>query len=328
MEHLAGLVVGLADAEVERAAHDDAELLVGVVVVQERALGAALDPPEPQLEVIADDHPPAEAGPIGLVEQVVVEEVAVLLRSRRIGVHSRRSTIRRSTSSRWATTAATALRVWPFTTASAIARCASVELSMISLTSARLTSAYSSDANSPEPNSAASALACTSLSSGLPHARASAEWNRRSISRNSARSCVLPRRDAGDLGALGVGGPAGGHLDDRRLDHLAHLEQLGHQRLAVVAGEVHLGQVLGDDRAVAAALEVAGDHEALDRLAHRRAGDAELLAQHPLGRQRRARRELPGVDGVGEALADLGRHGAARDRVEAGDLAHASPTMA
>ena len=79
---------------------------------------------------------------------------------------------------------------------------------MISLTSARLTSAYSSDANSPEPNSAASALACTSLSSGLPHARASAEWNWRSMSRNSARSCVVARRDAGDLGALGVGGPA------------------------------------------------------------------------------------------------------------------------
>ncbi len=80
MEHLARLVLGLTDAEVERAAHDDAELLVGVVVVQERALGAALDPPEPQLQVITDDHPPAETGPIGLLELVVVEEVAVLRR--------------------------------------------------------------------------------------------------------------------------------------------------------------------------------------------------------------------------------------------------------
>ena len=122
----------------------------------------------------------------------------------------------------------------------------------------------------------------------------------------------------GDLGALVVGGPPGGQLDDRRLDHLAHLEQLRHQRLAVVAGEVHLGQVLGDDRPVAAALEVAGDDETLDRLAHRRAGDAELLAQHALGRQRRAGGELAAVDGVGQPLADLGRDRAARDRVEAG----------
>ena len=72
-------VVGLADAEVERAAHDDAQLLVDVVVVQERALGAALDAPEPQLEVVADDDPPAEARAVGLLEQLVVEEVAVLL---------------------------------------------------------------------------------------------------------------------------------------------------------------------------------------------------------------------------------------------------------
>src|SRR5687767_7820764 len=99
-------------------------------------------------------------------------------------------------------------------------------------------------------------------------------------------------RDGGDLAALLVGGATRRHLDDRRLDDLAYFEQLGDERLAVVAGEVDVGQALGDDRPVAAALDVAGDHEALDRLAHRRAGDTELQAQDALGGQRLARSEL------------------------------------
>jgi hypothetical protein len=74
---VARAVVGVADAEVERAAHDDAELLLDVVAVQERAGGAALDAPEPELEVLADDHAAAEAGAVGLLERVVVEEVDV-----------------------------------------------------------------------------------------------------------------------------------------------------------------------------------------------------------------------------------------------------------
>ena len=92
--------------------------------MQHRAGRAAGDPPEPQLEVLADDPPPPEAGAVGLEEQLVVEEVAVLavdsaavdvfgVRFLAVDVvsgHSNRSTIRRSTSSRWATTAATALR--------------------------------------------------------------------------------------------------------------------------------------------------------------------------------------------------------------------------
>jgi hypothetical protein len=132
--------------------------------------------------------------------------------------------------------------------------------------------------------------------------------------------------ECGDLLAL-LGGPLGRVLGDRRLDHLAHLEQLADERLAVVAGEVHVGQLLGHHRAVAAALDVAGDHEPLDRLAHRGAGDTELLAQDALGGQRHAGGELTALDRVGEALADLGRDRAAGDRVEAGG-AHERPTVA
>ena len=50
-----------------------------VVVVQDAATGAAGDAPEPQLELVADDDAAAEARAIGLVENVVVEEVAVLV---------------------------------------------------------------------------------------------------------------------------------------------------------------------------------------------------------------------------------------------------------
>ena len=84
------------------------------------------------------------------------------------------------------------------------------------------------------------------------------------------------------------------------------LEQLGHQRLAVIAGEVDPRQPLGDDAAVAAALQIAGDDQPLDGLADRCSGDPELLAQDPLGGNRHAGGELTGVDRVGEALADLG----------------------
>jgi hypothetical protein len=122
--------------------------------------------------------------------------------------------------------------------------------------------------------------------------------------------------DGDDLGPLAVGGPACRQLGDRRLDDLAHLEQLGDEGLAIVAGHVDLRQPLGDDGAVPAPLDVAGGDEALDRLAHRGAGDAELLAQHPLRRQRRTGCQLTGQDRVGEALTDLGRHRPAADRVE------------
>src|SRR5262245_35167596 len=43
------------DPEVERAAHDDAELLVAIVLVEERARGTAADPPEAELERLAVD---------------------------------------------------------------------------------------------------------------------------------------------------------------------------------------------------------------------------------------------------------------------------------
>ena len=42
----------------------------------------AVDAPEAQLQLVAGDHTPAEAGPVGLVERVVVEEVAGAARPR------------------------------------------------------------------------------------------------------------------------------------------------------------------------------------------------------------------------------------------------------
>ena len=78
-QHPAGLVVGIADAEVERAAHDDAELLVGVVVVQERALA----PPSMRQNHISRCSPMItrrrKPGRSVSYERVVVEEVAVLV---------------------------------------------------------------------------------------------------------------------------------------------------------------------------------------------------------------------------------------------------------
>ncbi len=74
---LVGLVVG--DAEVEGASHDDPELFVVVVFVEERTLGPSVDAPEAELQMIAGDDPAPEAGPIGLDELVIVEEVAVLV---------------------------------------------------------------------------------------------------------------------------------------------------------------------------------------------------------------------------------------------------------
>ena len=136
-----GRVLG-ADAEVERAAHDDAELLLVVVVVEDRPLGAALDPPEAELQRLAGDHAAAEPGAVGLGEGVVVEEVAVLVGQ--VGGrihHTSRSSIRRSTSVRWSVTAATVRRRSPRAIAAAIARWASVALRMICSTSRRFTSA-------------------------------------------------------------------------------------------------------------------------------------------------------------------------------------------
>ena len=75
----------------------------------------------------------------------------------------------------------------------------------------------------------------------------------------------VPRRQRGDEITVGIGGTARGQLDDRRLDDLTHFEQLRDERLAIITGEVHLGELLGNNRTIAASLQVAGDDQALDR---------------------------------------------------------------
>ena len=89
VEHHSGVVLRIiADPEVEAPPHHDAELLVLDVVVQDRSGGTTLDPPEAELHRVASDDSPAKAGPIGLAERVVLEEVAVLVGpSRRHRLH-------------------------------------------------------------------------------------------------------------------------------------------------------------------------------------------------------------------------------------------------
>src|SRR3954447_3519213 len=107
--HLAGaeldarLIPRFADAEVELAAYDDAELLLVDVMVQERSRGPSGDAPEAELQQITCDHPPSEALTIGWVERGVVVEVAVLVGEvhRRLFRYNSWSIMGRSTSSRW-----------------------------------------------------------------------------------------------------------------------------------------------------------------------------------------------------------------------------------
>src|SRR6202043_3422401 len=76
-------------------------------------------------------------------------------------------------------------------------------------------------------------------------------------------------------------------------------------------------------RPVAAALEQADGDEALDRLSHRRPGDAEVVAQRALRREWRPRWQCSGADRLVEAVADLLGDGAAVDRPEvAGEDGH------
>ena len=151
-----------------------------------------------------------------------------------------------------------------------------------------------------------------------------AAWNSRSWARNCVERHPLGEAlgQLGDLGAVVVGRPLGGHPDDRQLEHPAGLEQLAHERLAVVAAlgaEADVGQLLGDVRPVAAALDHAERQQALHRLAHRRAGDGELLGQRPLGRHAGAGLELAALDALDEAVADGRAQRLAWDRLE-GDV--------
>src|SRR4051794_6629309 len=107
--HLAGaeldarLILRFADAEVELAAYDDAELLLVDVMVQERSRGTTGDAPEAELQEITGDDAPPKPLTIGRVERGVVVEVAVLVGEvhRRLFHYNSWSIMRRSTSSRW-----------------------------------------------------------------------------------------------------------------------------------------------------------------------------------------------------------------------------------
>ena len=67
-----------------------------------------------------------------------------------------------------------------------------------------------------------------------------------------------PLGQSGDLAAVVLRRPLGGHPDDRQLEDAAGLEELAHERLAVIAvlgAEADVGQLLGDVRTVAAPLD-------------------------------------------------------------------------
>ena len=162
-------------------------------------------------------------------------------------------------------------------------------------------------ASEPVVRPRAIALACTSASSGLADARAQASARAGSARRSSARlagggstTATISRRWAGvarSAASAAIAGSIARRSSSRWTTRAA----------GSFGVEVELGHALDDDGAVASALDEPGDHQALDGLAHGRAGDAELLAQHPLRRQRAARGEVAGVDGVGQPLADLRR---------------------
>ena len=65
-----------------------------------------------------------------------------------------------------------------------------------------------------------------------------------------------------------------------------------------------------------AAFEITRCSQALDRLANRGAGHAELFAQLPFGRHRAARLQLAGSDRFQQLSADFGRNGAPLDRAQ------------
>ncbi len=136
------------------------------------------------------------------------------------------------------------------------------------------------------------------------------------LGETDARSELLS--DLGDLGAGIVVGALGGEADDRQLERAPGLEELADEALGIVVegGDGDVGEALGDERAVAPALDDAERHEPLDRLAHRRAGDAELFGQRPLRRDPRARLQLAGGDALQELLADPAAERLAPDRLE------------
>ena len=288
----ARVVVLLADAEVELAAHDDAELLVVLVVVQERAGRAALDAPEAQLQVVAGDDPPAEPRSVGLVERVVVEEVAgvlqvsivvpvgialdslqhALLDVGEVGSEPRTTRPGRPRRCAWRSPGAGADGATRWSTTSAgWPRRRAARRTRRSRTARR------------------AALPYTSVSSGLPQALAISVWNWRSRP-GTRRGQAGPER-----GELGGSRPAPRRSPARsparrwRLDHRSRTSPNSLRTGGEVAAGVEAHARAAARRRtdpVAPPLEVPPVIQTLDRLAHRGAGHAELLAQHALGRQR------------------------------------------
>src|SRR5258706_15940971 len=85
------LVIRLADPEVERAAHDAAELLLFEVMMEDRSRGASRDAPEDQLQQVTVDHTTAKPWSFRVVELVDLVEVAVLVRQVHRPSHNNRS---------------------------------------------------------------------------------------------------------------------------------------------------------------------------------------------------------------------------------------------
>jgi len=64
-------------AEVQGTAEHNPQLFYIIVAVDERSCGLVGDPPKAELQVLAVDDPPPEAGTVSLLEHVIVEEVHV-----------------------------------------------------------------------------------------------------------------------------------------------------------------------------------------------------------------------------------------------------------
>ena len=213
------------------------ELLVVDVVVQERSGRPALDPPEAQLQCSPVMTRRRKPGAVGLVERVVVEEVAVLVGQ----VHRRPSPFLTTVARPFA---ARRRRGGlhrgdgpcgvPATSASAIARWAAVDEAMMSVDLAAVDLGVEQRGELARPEQRGERLAVDLVEQRVAARpgdrrveraveRAELVELRRSIAPRARRSRRALRR-----------WPGARQLRHRRLDHPAHLEQLAHQRLAIV----------------------------------------------------------------------------------------------
>jgi hypothetical protein len=114
-----------------------------------------------------------------------------------------------------------------------------------------------------------------------------------------------PRRQLGELGALLGGRPGRRVLGQLDLDQPAGLEDLADAVPPHVVVEAHLREVLDDVGPVAAPLDETEGDDVAQRLAHRRARHAELLAEDVLAREHRARPQHAAADALLELPADV-----------------------